>query len=285
MNNLEKINLWENKHQMPLYDENIKNKENEFCGTITPYLVEEEENDVKKRGAVLICPGGGYSFVAEKEGETIASWLNFFGVNAFVLNYRVAPYNFPAPLIDAKQAIRYLRNNASKFNIDPEKIAILGCSAGGHLAGLTLEYFDKFEQYSQGDLANISAKPNLGILCYPVVSFSSEFSHNDTVNNILSEKTQQNLDTLSLEKNVRPDMSKTFVWHTAMDNVVDVRNSLSLANALKEKNVPFHLHIFQNGLHGLALAENIEGTKEWTHLLKVLLKDEEYVEKQSYRFL
>ena len=279
---MERINIWENN--MPLFDPKINNKENEFAGTITPYLVEEDFEDIKKRGAILICPGGGYEMVSEKnEGQKIATWLNFFGINAFVLNYRVAPYKFPAPLLDTKRAIRYLRKNAEKFNIDPEKIGIMGFSAGGHLAGMACEFFDKYEEYTD-EIDKISAKPDLGILCYPVVSLCEDYAHQGSVKNLLGDD-EILLKNLSLEKNVREDMPKMFVWHTAMDQIVNVKNSLELGISFSEKNVPFYLHIFQNGLHSVDLAEQIEGTKEWTHLLKVLLKDEYFVEKQSYRFL
>lgn len=280
---MERIKLW--NENIPLFDKNINNKENEFASTITPYLVEEEEGDVKKRGAVLICPGGGYGFISEEnDGERVARWLNFYGINAFVLNYRVAPYKFPAPLLDAKRAIRYLRHNAKNFNIDPEKVAIMGFSAGGHLAGLVSEFFDQYEESPIDDIDKIAAKPDLSILCYPVVSLCEDYAHKGSAENLLGQDSSL-LHKLSLEKSVRSDMPKTFIWHTAMDNTVNVRNSMELGIALKEKDVPFYLHIFQNGFHGISLAENIEGTKEWTHLLKVLLKDEYFVEKQSYRFL
>lgn len=278
---MEKIKLWEKN--MPLFNESITNEENEFAGTITPYLVEEEEGDVKKRGAVVICPGGGYGLIGN-EGERVATWFNFFGINAFVLNYRVAPYRFPAPLLDAKRAIRYVRHNAQKFNIDPEKVAIIGFSAGGHLAGLVSEFFDEYEEYAVDEIDKISAKPDLSILCYPVVSLCEDYAHKGSANNLLGEDTSL-LEKLSLEKSVREDMPKTFIWHSAMDQAVHVRNSMELGMALKEKEAPFCLHIFQNGMHGVALAEHIEGTKEWTHLLKVLLKDDGFVERQSYRFL
>ncbi|MDE6182039.1 MAG: alpha/beta hydrolase [Eubacteriales bacterium] len=278
---MKNIKLW--GKNMPLFDESITNEQNEFAGTITPYLVEEEEGDIKKRGAVVICPGGGYSAIGG-EGEKVASWFNFFGINAFVLNYRVAPYKFPAPLLDAKRAIRYLRHNAKDFNIDPEKIAIIGFSAGGHLAGLVSELFDEYEDWAVDEIDKISAKPDLSVLCYPVVSLCEDYGHKGSATNLLGDDTSL-LEKLSLEKNVREDMPKMFVWHSAMDKVVSVRNSMELGIALSEKEVPFYLHVFQNGAHGIGLAENIEGTKEWTHLLKILLKDEYFVEKQSYRFL
>ncbi len=325
---MENIKLWEK--DMPLFDENIKNEENKFAGTITPYLVDEEDDEIKKRGAMLLLPGGGYGFCSD-EGEKMARWLNFFGVNAFVLKYRVAPYKHPAPIIDAKRAIRYIRYNADKFNIDPNKVGILGFSAGGHLAGCVAEFFDKFEQENKDEIDKICAKPDLAVLCYPVVSLCESYAHEGSANNLVGEDNElkkmlslekdkicakpdlavlcypvvslcesyahegsaNNLvgednelkKMLSLEKNVREDMPEMFLWHTLEDTAVNAVNTLELGVALKNKNVPYSLHIFNKGAHGSVLAENIEETKQWSDCLKTLLKNKGFVDKQSYRWL
>ena len=278
---MENIKLWEK--DMPLFDENIKNEENKFAGTITPYLVDEEDDEVKKRGAMLLLPGGGYGFCSD-EGEKMARWLNFFGVNAFVLKYRVAPYKHPAPIIDAKRAIRYIRYNADKFNIDPNKVGILGFSAGGHLAGCVAEFFDKFEQENKDEIDKICAKPDLAVLCYPVVSLCESYAHEGSANNLVGEDNELKK-MLSLEKNVREDMPEMFLWHTLEDTAVNAINTLELGVALKNKNVPYSLHIFNKGAHGSVLAENIEETKQWSDCLKTLLKNKGFVDKQSYRWL
>lgn len=278
---MENIKLWEK--DMPLFDENIKNEENKFAGTITPYLVDEEDDEIKKRGAMLLLPGGGYSFCSD-EGEKMARWLNFFGVNAFVLKYRVAPYKHPAPIIDAKRAIRYIRYNADKFNIDPNKVGVLGFSAGGHLAGCVAEFFDKFEQENKDEIDKICAKPDLAVLCYPVVSLCESYAHEGSANNLVGEDNELKK-MLSLEKNVREDMPEIFLWHTLEDTAVNAINTLELGVALKNKNVPYSLHIFNKGAHGSVLAENIEETKQWSDCLKALLKNKGFVDKQSYRWL
>ncbi|MFR4986741.1 MAG: alpha/beta hydrolase [Lachnospirales bacterium] len=278
---MENIKLWEK--DMPLFDENIKNEENKFAGTITPYLVDEEDDEIKKRGAMLLLPGGGYGFCSD-EGEKMARWLNFFGVNAFVLKYRVAPYKHPAPIIDAKRAIRYIRYNADKFNIDPNKVGVLGFSAGGHLAGCVAEFFDKFEQENKDEIDKICAKPDLAVLCYPVVSLCESYAHEGSANNLVGEDNELKK-MLSLEKNVREDMPEMFLWHTLEDTAVNAINTLELGVALKNKNVPYSLHIFNKGAHGSVLAENIEETKQWSDCLKTLLKNKGFVDKQSYRWL
>ncbi|WP_317366895.1 alpha/beta hydrolase [uncultured Tyzzerella sp.] len=278
---MERINIW-NK-DIPLFDENIKNEENKFAGTIIPYLVEEDDDDIKKRGAMIILPGGGYGFCSD-EGEKMARWFNFFGINAFVLDYRVAPYKHPAPIIDAKRAIRYVKYNAEKFNIDPNKVGVIGFSAGGHLAGCVAEFFDKFEQESNDEIDKICAKPDLAVLCYPVVSLCESYTHEGSAQNLVGEDKELRK-MLSLEKNVREDMPEMFLWHTVEDASVNVINTLELGVALKNKNVPYSLHIFNKGAHGSVLAENIEETKQWSDCLKTLLKNRGFIDKQSYRWL
>ncbi len=278
---METYNLWENN--IPLYDENIKNIENNNCCQIDAYLVEDEFDEEKIRGAMVILPGGGYGFCSD-EGEKMARWLNFFGINAFVVRYRVAPYKHPAPLLDAKRAIRYVRHNAEKFSIDPNKVGILGFSAGGHLAGLVAEFFDKFEETAQDEIDKISAKPDLAVLCYPVVSLCEDYAHQGSATNLVGDN-EELKNMLSLEKNVREDMPEMFLWHTLEDVAVSAINSLQMGIALKNKNVPYSLHIFNKGAHGSVLAENIEGTKEWSDSLKSILKSRGFIDKQSYRWL
>ncbi len=278
---METYKLWENN--IPLFDENIKNVENENSCQMDAYLVEDEFDEEKIRGAMVILPGGGYGFCSD-EGEKMARWLNFFGINAFVVKYRVAPYKHPAPLLDAKRAIRYVRYNAEKFSIDPNKVGILGFSAGGHLAGLVAEFFDKFEENAQDEIDKISAKPNLAVLCYPVISLCENYAHKGSANNLVGED-EELKKMLSLEKNVREDMPEMLLWHTLEDTTVSAINSLEMGIALKNKNVPYSLHIFNKGAHGSVLAENIEGTKEWSDSLKSILKSRGFIDNQSYRWL
>lgn len=274
-------NLWEKN--IPLFDENIKNIENENCCKLDAYLVEDEFDEGKIRGAMIIFSGGGYGFCSD-EGEKIARWLNFFGVNAFVLKYRVAPYKHPASLLDAKRAIRYVRYNAEKFSINPDKLGIVGFSAGGHLAGLVSEFFDKFEEEPLDEIDKISAKPNLAVLSYPVISLIENYAHIGSANNLVGNN-EELKNMLSLEKNVREDMPEMFLWHTLEDTSVSAINTLQFAISLKNKNVPYSLHIFNKGAHGSVLAENIEETKDWSDLLKTILKNRGFIDNQSYRWL
>lgn len=279
---METYNLWENN--IPLFDENIKNEENENCCQLDAYLVEDEFGENKKRGAMVLLGGGGYGLCADFEAEKVARFLNFFGVNAFVLRYRVAPYKHPASLLDAKRAIRYVRYNQEKFSINPDKVGILGFSAGGHLAGLVSTFFDKFELDEKDEIDKISAKPNLAVLGYPVVSLNESYAHKGSAINLVGDD-EELKNMLSLEKCVREDMPEMFLWHTLEDKGVSAINTLQYGIALKNKNVPYSLHIFNKGPHASVLAENIEETKEWPDLLKTVLKNRGFIDKQSYRWL
>lgn len=274
---MKNIKLWENK--IPFYNEDFQTKDNENTATINAYTVD----DGKKHSAVVICPGGGYTHRANHEGEGIALWLNSLGISAFVVNYRVNPYIHPVELTDAKRAMKYVRYNSDKFNIYADKIGIMGFSAGAHLAGCVAEYYDKIDNidnidsnYNNDPIDNTSAKPDMLCLCYPVVTLCESYGHMGSRENLLGEYADLSV-RLSLEKNVREDMSPTFIWHTFEDKSVPVINSLELAKSLKENNIPFELHIFPEGRHGLGLAEDIEGTSQWSQLFVDWLKRTEFI--------
>jgi acetyl esterase/lipase len=229
--------------------------------TLTPYL-----SDTGRRGCVIVAPGGGYGGRAPHEGEPISKMINEAGIHSFVLNYRVAPYKHPAMLEDVLRAVRYVRFHAGKFNIYPEKIGILGFSAGGHLAVTAVEHFDYGKNGDEIDA--VSSRPDAGILCYPVVSLK-KYGHEGTKENLLGKNADPELvDKLSGELSVRGDMPPIFIWHTFEDDGVHIRNSLDLAAALKEKNIPTEMHIFPYGVHGLGLAESNANVAQWAKLLQ-----------------
>ncbi len=233
-----------------------------------PVLEECVIKDGKKHSCFLILPGGGYDHLSNHEGENVAKRLNEMGISAFVLYYRVAPYMHPTYLWDVKRAIRYIKHNAEKYNIDTEHIGIMGFSAGGHLACMATQHFDKFEYEKIDELDDIKANVNALCMCYPVVSITKEIRHDRTAINLTSGD-KELLESLSCELNVREDMPPTFLWHTFEDKSVDCRNSLEMGMALKEKNIPFELHIFPEGKHGLDIAENIKGAEKWTELFEI----------------
>lgn len=253
------INIWENE---PLgYNADYTNEHN----INKPELEEFVIKDGKKHSCFLILPGGGYDHLSDHEGANVAKRLNEEGISAFVLYYRVAPYAHPIQLWDSKRAMRYIRYNAEKYNIDPDKIGIMGFSAGGHLAAMTTENYDSFEYMETDEIDTVSAKPDALGMCYPVVSLTKPVSHFRSGDNICGEDAELK-ERLSLENSVREDMPPVFIWHTFEDKSVDCRNSLEMGKSLKEKGCSFEMHIFPKGKHGLDLAEGIEGTDQWFKL-------------------
>lgn len=230
--------------------------------SIKPYII----NSAAPCGAVIVCPGGGYSHKAAHEGEPIALWLNSIGLSAFVLNYRVAPYKHPYPLKDAQRAIRYVRYNASEWNINPNQIGILGFSAGGHLASTAGTHFDEGDTNAQDPIDTVSSRPDAMVLCYPVISFG-EYGHKGSMVNLLGEKPDEALKySLSNENSVSNNTPPAFLWHTADDQSVNVENSLMFSSSLKKHEVPFELHVFPHGRHGLGLAQELPDVSMWTAL-------------------
>ncbi len=259
------INIWKG---IPLgFKKEYENEHNKN----KPELEEFAIKDGKKHSCFIILPGGGYDHLSGHEGANVAEKLNENNISAFVLYYRVAPYAHPTYINDVKRAVRYIRYNADKYNIDENKIGVMGFSAGGHLASVLAEHYDHYEYEKTDDIDDISARPDALCMCYPVVTISKNITHNRTRDNI-SGGNNNLLRELSSELNVREDMPPVFIWHTFEDSSVDCRNSIEMALALKEKNCKFELHIFPEGKHGLDLADNVEGTNQWFGLLLNWLK-------------
>ncbi len=258
---MEKIKLWEN---IP-----------GFCEE-EPVL--EFYPAVKKtsNATVVIFPGGGYHFRAPHEGQGYAEYFNTLGMNAFVCEYRVAPHTHPLPLLDARRAVQFVRYNAEKFGIDPNKIGVMGSSAGGHLAATVSTVFDSFDDVLtvKDEIDKIDFVPDFQILCYPVIALSG-FGHVGSKNNLLGDENKDNealIESLCPQKRVSEKTPKAFIWHTFDDPVVNINNSLSYASALKEYSIDCELHVFPNGPHGLGLALNNNSVGQWSVLLRNWLK-------------
>lgn len=244
-------------------------KDKEDCPAITPYLVEQ---GVSPGPAVIVLPGGGYGFRADHEGEPVARWLNTLGITAFVLDYRVSPYRHPAPLEDAQRALRYVRSRAVEWKIDPARLGILGFSAGGHLASSAGTHYDAGHADSPDPVERESSRPDFMVLCYPVISLG-EYRHDGSRVNLLgSEPSEVDVALLSNELQVTPDTPPAFLWHTSDDQAVPVENALLFAGALSRNKVPFELHTFQSGPHGLGLALEHPEAQTWTKLCARWLK-------------
>lgn len=207
----------------------------------------------RKRPAVLILPGGGYSHTSARESEPVALQFIAKGYVAFVLDYSVAPFGFPISLREAAMAMRYIRENAVDYEINPNMVAAIGFSAGGHLCGTLGTMYDCAEVADLGDPEWL--RPNALGLCYPV-AVSWGRTHEESFQN-LTKGNALLKERLSLDKLVRKDMPPVFLWHTRDDAVVPCRNSLVLATSLEEAGVPFVLHIYGHGPHGLATANEL----------------------------
>lgn len=214
----------------------------------------------KLRPAVLVCPGGGYGFMSDREGEPVALWFASKSYAAFVLDYTIFAKH-PVPLTEACLAVAYIRENARSLGVDPDRIAAIGFSAGGHLVGtLATLYADECIKAALGDHAK-NARPDAVILSYPVVTMGIE-THGGS-RDIITGGDPELLDKLSVQKQVRGDSVPAFIWHTHDDDCVPVENSLMLAEAYRRAGVPFALHIFEKGWHGISLvnAEVQNGTE------------------------
>lgn len=251
------------------------------------YIIDSSDQlKYNKRPLVLICPGGGYGFVSDREAEVMALQFTAMGYHASVLSYSTCPVGYPVQILEVARAWKLIRENAERWNVLPDKIVILGCSAGGHLAAsYSLFCGEDFVTRSVG-LSADELRPAGMILCYPVIT-SGEFSHRDSFAALLGDDYDNLVGTellkkVSLEKQVTEKAPPAFIWHTYTDNVVPVENSLLFASALRKHNVNCELHIFPDGGHGLSLAGDLSrdsngwGVQEecriWIRLAEIWLK-------------
>ncbi len=260
---MEKFKLWES--DAPYFQPEIGQEE----PAIVPYLL----NDGKIHPCVLVFPGGGYHHRAGHEGEPVAQWLNEIGFNAFVVEYRLTPYNYKAILADAFRSIRLVRYRAAEWGIDPDKVGVLGFSAGGHLAYMTSVLYPEAELRENDPVDKMSSRPDLAVLCYAVASFE-RFPSMHSANNFLGDEVNlEMLHKFSTVTNITEDTPPMFIWHTVEDKSVAVENALETAIALRAKRVPFALHVYPNGGHGQNLARHIPQTCRWTLDCEVWLRE------------
>jgi len=256
--------------------------------TITVWLPRPE---TATGAAVVVCPGGGYGMLAvDHEGKQIAEWFNTLGIAAFVLKYRLGPrYHHPAMLQDAGRAIRTVRAGASKWGLDPRRIAIIGFSAGGHLASTAGTHFDAGKPDADDLVERVSSRPDRLILVYPVIALATPFGHAGSLRNLLGENpTQELVESLSNERQVTKDTPPTFLAHTNADTGVPAENSLLFALALRKAGVPVELHLFERGQHGLGLGGGTSQFKippepafqAWPKLCETWLKNQGFLDRK-----
>ncbi len=220
--------------------------------TLTPFLPDPTN---ATGAAMIICPGGGYAKLAPHEGQGYARWLSEQGVAGFVLKYRLGTdgYRHPCMLLDAARAVRLVRARAADWHVDPHRIGIMGSSAGGHLASTLLTHFDAGQPNAPDPIERQSSRPDIGVLCYAVITMGPK-THNGSKTNLLGANPPPELvQLLSNELHVTQETPPCFIFATDADTTVPVENSMEFAAALRRAGVPFALHIYQNGKHGLGL--------------------------------
>lgn len=235
--------------------------------TLTAYLPAQNPT----RTGIVICPGGGYQMLAtDLEGTQVAHWLNARGVAAFVLKYRLGPrYHYPAPLLDAQRAIRYVRAHAADDGLDPDHIGIWGFSAGGHLASTAGTHFDAGNPDALDAIERVGSRPDFMVLAYPVISMQPGITHNGSLRMLLGEQPNPMLENeLSNETQVTSQTPPTFLFSTTNDSAVPVMNSVLFYEALLRAGVPAEIHIFEQGHHGSGLGVGNPQLSMWPVLLQ-----------------
>lgn len=218
-----------------------------------------QEIKIEKRPLVLICPGGAYAYTSAREGEAFAMQFLAMGYHAAVLKYSCAPAVFPTSLTELASAMLLIRQNAEEWHVDPDKIIVLGCSAGGHLAASLGTLWDEdflAEALGLKGADHKLLRPDGLILCYPVIT-SGEFAHRGSFQNLLGEREEELGEQLSLETRVSDKVPPVFIWHTYTDGAVPVENSLLLVSALRKAGVSTEFHMYPCGSHGLGLANRL----------------------------
>jgi acetyl esterase/lipase len=255
--------------------------------TLTVWLPKPE---IATGAAVVVCPGGGYGMLAvDHEGRQVAEWLNSLGAAAFVLKYRLGPrYHHPAMLQDASRAIRTVRSGSRKWGIDPHRIAILGFSAGGHLASTAGTHFDAGKADAEDPVERVSSRPDRMILVYPVIALATPYGHPGSKRNLLGDHPSEELvRSLSNETQVTAETPPTFLAHTNEDAGVPAENSMLFVLALRKAKVPVEFHLFEKGQHGLGLGTGARqfgigsdpAFQEWPKLCAIWLKGQRFLDR------
>ena len=231
--------------------------------TLAPYIVPQGRGTGT---AVIVCPGGGYLHLSmDKEGDQVARWLNSIGVTAFVLKYRLGPkYRHPVELGDAQRAIRTVRYKAAEYRVLPDRVGIMGFSAGGHLASTAGTHFDAGNADAADPIDRLSSRPDFLVLVYAVISFKPPYVHRGSLQALLGDQPDPKLvENLSNELQVTAQTPPTFLFHTSGDRTVPAENSALFYLALRKAGVPAEMHIYQRGPHGVGLAQADPVLSSW----------------------
>ncbi len=245
-----------------------------------PFNLTEMGRENDKRPCMIVCPGGAYAFCSQREAEPIALQFLPQGYNVFTITYSVNPHRFPTQLREVAALMELIYKNADAWNCDTEKIAIIGFSAGGHLAA---HYSTMFDCKEVREVFPESKSVNASVLCYPVITADPSHAEMGSIHNLVGKTdiSPEETEYFSCDKNVKDATPPAFIWHTAEDGLVPVMNSMLYAEALSAHKVPFELHIYPYGAHGLStgdaqtngdMNEKIEHMGNWLTSLEKWLK-------------
>ena len=258
---MEAIRLWENA---PLQIEGEEEP------SLRYFPAENKQGD----GTVIIFAGGGYMRRSAHEADKYALFLNTLGLDAFVLDYRILPYRYPAALIDARRAVRFVRANAENFGISPEKIAVMGSSAGGHLAAHVSTFRGELPYEANDELDKTDPTPNAQILCYGVTEYQSNLL---TYKNLLGDRLEELREAVNPILLADATAPRAFIWHTETDTAVSVESTYRYAARLHSLGVRCEMHIYPEGPHGIGLADAYPSVRRWQGELAFWLKNEGYI--------
>ena len=253
--------------------------------TLTTYIHEPyEELGISARRAIIVCPGGGYKFLSDREGEPVALQYFAAGLNVFILRYSICEKAVnDAPIIESALAVKYVREHAEELHVDPKYVFITGFSAGGHLAACCGTLWNKpYVVEAMGDAPAGINRPTATVLCYPVIS-SGAYAHEESFQVLCGkdDPTEEEKSRYSLEFHVDGTTSPAFIWHTFNDTCVPIQNTLIYADSLAKAGVPFEYHVYPDGAHGLSLCN----TETWSNIGYMLNPHCAYWMDASIRYL
>ena len=230
--------------------------------------------DRANKASVVVCPGGGYQIVAfSHEGIDVARRLNAMGVSAFVLKYRLVEYGHPAPLQDVLRAIRTVRSRAAEFSVSPERIGVMGFSAGGHLAASAATLFDAPEGRTGAAIDAVSGRPDFAALVYPVITFKEPFAHAGSRRNLIGQApAAAQVDRLSPDQQVTKNTPPVFLVHTSEDKAVPLENSVLFYQAVRAAGGSAEMHLYEKGPHGFGLGQALGPASDWPARLETWMR-------------
>ncbi len=253
----------------------IKNENSQDYAALYVYLLDHtQEISIDRRPMVIVCPGGGYAFLSDREAEMIAVKFLSFGYHAAVLRYSVAPARFPTALLELGRSVALVRKHAEEWHVHPDQIVVNGFSAGGHMAASFCMFWSENWVAEALGVEKEALRPNAMILGYPVIT-SGPYAHKGSFQCLLGEEYEEKKGALSLENCVNENTPRAFVWHTFEDGSVPVQNSIMLVEALAKHHIPTEFHLFEKGGHGLALANRLTQSRNGS---TIKLDAEEWIE-------